>query len=415
MRLRNRVWKIGLLAGWMWPLLLHAQLKNEDCWTCHSDTTLTKKKGDKEISLFAPAEPFQKSVHGSLDCVTCHADIREVPHSDTLQPVECQTCHSEAFEQYRGSVHGRSIAGGSADAARCADCHGKHDILPVKDPGSRVYPLNLPRTCAQCHGDPELMRRHRIKPENAYQLYMDSIHGQILQRSGLLVAAVCSNCHGSHDIRSREEPTSRVNPTNLPDTCGACHAAIAPQFKASVHGALLQVRRGVPSCNDCHTAHSISQATEPGYQLGVIRECGQCHQEYLRSYRDTYHGKVTALGYTTVAKCFNCHTAHQILPASDPRSSVHLSNLVRTCGECHSQANARFVQYYPHPRRTGPKPHPVLRYTYLFMEGLLYSVLTFFGLHTVLWFQRSIRERRAAGTRDEAASEPGSGEDRGTS
>jgi nitrate/TMAO reductase-like tetraheme cytochrome c subunit len=59
-----------------------------------------------------------------------------------------------------------------------------------------------------------------------YQLYMDSIHGRALTRSGLLVAANCSDCHGAHEIKPRAEPTSRVFRANVPKTCGACHAGI---------------------------------------------------------------------------------------------------------------------------------------------------------------------------------------------
>ncbi len=35
------------------------------------------------------------SVHGSLHCVSCHADLegKELPHGEELAPVDCGTCH----------------------------------------------------------------------------------------------------------------------------------------------------------------------------------------------------------------------------------------------------------------------------------------------------------------------------------
>jgi len=35
--------------------------------------------------------------------------------------------------------------------ANCASCHGTHNIQPSSDPRSTVNPMNLSRTCGQCH------------------------------------------------------------------------------------------------------------------------------------------------------------------------------------------------------------------------------------------------------------------------
>jgi cytochrome b subunit of formate dehydrogenase len=40
---------------------------------------------------------------------------------------------------------------GSMTAANCASCHGKHDILPSRDPRSSIHPDNLQKTCSVCH------------------------------------------------------------------------------------------------------------------------------------------------------------------------------------------------------------------------------------------------------------------------
>ena len=58
-----------------------------------------------------------------------------------------------------------------------------------------------------------------------------------------------------------------------------------------------------------------------GFELGIISTCGKCHEDVTRTYFDTYHGKVSRLGYTKTAKCYDCHGAHDILPVDNPRSA----------------------------------------------------------------------------------------------
>jgi len=43
------------------------------------------------------------------------------------------------------------------------------------------------------------------------------------------------------------------------------------------------------------------------------------------------------------ANCASCHGVHNILPSSDPRSSVNAANLAKTCGVCHAGAGSRFT------------------------------------------------------------------------
>jgi hypothetical protein len=43
-------------------------------------------------------------------------------------------------------------------------------------------------------------------------------------------SAVCTDCHGFHDIRSTDDPASKVNPDNLLDTCQQCHPTAGPNW-----------------------------------------------------------------------------------------------------------------------------------------------------------------------------------------
>ena len=71
-------------------------------------------------------------------------------------------------------------------------------------------------------------------------------------------------------------------------------------------------------------------------KLEVIKECGTCHEHSLETYRDTFHGQVTSLGYANVATCDACHGAHQVLPASNPASKGSKENRLKTCQACHA-------------------------------------------------------------------------------
>ncbi len=368
-------------------------VSNEICLSCHSAPGLEKLRQGKKVSLTVDPEHFSKSAHGPLPCTSCHSDITQVPHAPDLKRVDCAQCHAKEAEIYADSVHGRATRNGDGDAARCSDCHGKHDIVSPKNPQSKVYPLQLPYTCGSCHGNPALAKKHNIPVANAYKLYMDSIHGQALEKSGLLVAANCSSCHGSHDIRPKLDPKSKVNRANLPATCGTCHGGILDDYFTGVHGrAVKEGNAAAPVCIDCHTAHEIRRVETAGWKLDIIKECGTCHSESLRTYRDTFHGQVTALGFVRVARCSDCHGSHKILPARDPQSSIAPARLVSTCQKCHAQANATFAQFSPHADYADKQRNPGLYYAAIFMKALLAGVFIFFGLHTCLWLVRSIIE-----------------------
>ncbi|HEY4485642.1 MAG TPA: hypothetical protein VI702_04880, partial [Nitrospiria bacterium] len=324
----------------------------------------------------------------------CHKGV-SAPHDFPLRPMaegeDCANCHRTAVEKYRSSIHGQSRQNGAADAAGCSSCHGpSHTIKPARDPASPTYPLNLPRTCAQCHANPKIAEKYGLSEENIYQLYMDSIHGRAVTKGGLLVAANCTSCHGAHEIRSSRDAASPTHRANVPETCGSCHAGILKAWRSGIHGERFAAGlSSAPVCSDCHASHQIRPVDSEAWKLDTVKECGNCHVESQRTFRDTFHGQVTRLGFTRVARCADCHGAHDIRPARDPASAVHSSNLMDTCKKCHPKATAGFVQYDPHADTHDRKRNPVLYFTAVFMTLLLLGVFSFFGLHTLLWAVRS--------------------------
>ena len=365
------------------------------CLTCHGKPGLNSKSVDPARKLVLDSAALKKSVHGDLDCTDCHTQLGDAdankPHAKKLGPPNCVECHEDADKAYKGSVHGRAQAGGKKDMAMCADCHGAHDIVKVKDRRSRVYKLNLPFTCAKCHQNAKLGRKHNMVHPDAAKHYMESIHGRGLLKDGLIVSPSCTDCHGSHDIQRHSHPRSPIHHLKVPHTCGKCHVGIQEVYDKSVHGKMLAKKQGrAPVCVDCHSAHDIAKPTNGVFKLKSDETCGKCHKDRLKRYRETYHGRAIALGQGKVAACYDCHGHHDVLPASDPASRLSPKNLLNTCRRCHEDAGPNFTGYMTHADHSDKEKFPRLYWTYVVMTLLLLGVFAFFGLHTILWFVRSV-------------------------
>jgi len=370
---------------------------NETCFMCHADKD-AKSGAGRPIAV--DADKFKASVHGgiSLKCTDCHSDAsaQKLPHADKLKPVNCAACHDKAVAAYAGTVHGLARKGGNAVAAKCTDCHGTHDILRSKEPGSRTNHANIEATCSTCHGSDTIVSQGNLPGGNVGTKFHDSIHGKALKGAAQGSAPTCNNCHGSHDIRAKGEAASHTSRANIPATCGSCHKSESAAYLAGQHGKLRQDgNMAAPGCTDCHSAHGIQQHESAKFQVDVIKECGTCHADYLATYRDTFHGQVTALGYARMATCASCHGAHAVLPASNPASKVSPQNRLKTCQQCHAGASANFASFDPHANRHEKARNPFYYYAALFMELLLFGVFSFFGIHTLFWFYRELREKFA--------------------
>ncbi len=383
----------GVLAGSLLVTNAGRLQAQTDCLGCHDNAEMQDASGH---SVAVDGKTFNKSIHGTMKCNDCHQNIKEYPHPAQVAKVDCKGCHADEAQGLAGSVH--------ADSKEhpCTSCHGSaHSIFPKADSRSAVYPLNIPNTCGKCHSNQGMAQKHGLA--SVYPKYMDSIHGFALSKEGLLVAANCQSCHGSHHILSRKDPASPTNRVNIPKTCGSCHAKINDDYMGGSHGK--QMAAGnvkAPVCTDCHTAHEILHPTESAFRMQSTPICGSCHKDKLSTYRDTFHSQLGSLGgYVETARCWDCHGAHEILPASDPKSPVNKANLIKTCGACHAGANASFVQYQPHANAHDRKLNPALYYVRTFMNVLLASVLTFFMIHTLLWLIRArynqIKEKKTVG------------------
>ncbi len=357
----------GLSAQTSDAFFRSATTKPDNCLTCHQG--IGETAGAKYI-----ADVHYKK---GISCAGCHggdptADDQDkgmsaekgflgVPKGDGISKT-CQRCHSDAaamkgtfgssiavnqMEELGASIHGKMSVSGKEKMVQCVTCHGVHDIRSVSDPRSPVSHLNVNATCGKCHSSAVFMRAYNpALPIDQAEKYKTSVHGMKLAKGDAKVA-VCSSCHGSHDILKAVDAKSHVNALNLPATCGACHADAAymkgydistdqlADFSSSVHGKALLEKHdlGAPSCNDCHGNHG---AAPPDVE-SISKVCGTCHAMNASLFAESPHKNAfDALG---LPECETCHGNHAIVNATDALLGVSDGAV---CSRCHSESdNAR--------------------------------------------------------------------------
>jgi hypothetical protein len=371
-------------------------MADADCLRCHSREQLKSHDGRP---LFVKAAELAGSRHAKVACSQCHSEVnasRVRPCETITQKVDCSRCHEEVGQQFQRSKHGQLLAQNDPNAPVCKECHGTHGVLGKRNWQSATFPTNVPTLCARCHREGKKAAvRYTGQQHEIITHYTESIHGKGLLKSGLTVTATCTNCHTAHRELPKSDPESTVNPKNVPATCGQCHHGIEGQFIQSVHSPLkTKTDKELPVCSDCHSAHSIRRADQDQFKLDIMSKCGRCHGEIAKTYFDTYHGKVSQLGYTKTAKCYDCHGAHDILKVDDPGSRLSRANVVATCQKCHPGASRRFAGYLTHATHHDPKKYPFLFWAFWGMTSLLVGTFIVGGVHTMLWLPRAFQMRR---------------------
>ena len=382
-------------------------MADADCMRCHNNEKLKSADGR---AMFVKVQEVAGSRHAKIACSQCHSEVNasRVRACETItKKVDCSKCHEEVGQQYQQSKHGQLFAANDPNAPTCRECHGTHKILGKHDPVSVTFPTNVPELCGRCHREGmKAALRYTGTQHQIITNYSESIHGKGLLKSGLTVTATCTSCHTSHRELPKSDPNSSVNPKNVPKTCGACHHGIEEQFESSVHSVnVTKTDKPLPVCSDCHTAHTIRRADLDQFKLDIMDRCGKCHSEIAKTYFETYHGKVSRLGYTKTAKCYDCHGSHDILRVTDPNSRLSRQHVVQTCQKCHSGATRRFAGYLTHATHHDPKKYPFLFWTFWGMTTLLVSTFIIGGAHTLLWLPKAVQMRRELNAERNAAAQ----------
>lgn len=403
-----------------------AQVANRRCVDCHAQPkleTLSPRELRTMVAptpaplptqprpgLVVPPDALDGSVHAGLACVDCHRDAAgSLPHAAELATPDCNSaCHTGQSSDYLQGTHAAAAAKDPASAPSCVTCHGGHDVVKATDRRSKTHSLNVAKLCGDCHqthagpnGAPANGKGGGLDRVNSY---LDSVHGRAITQSGLNVAASCADCHGAHKVLPSAEASSPTNRGNVAATCGTCHEGLQAVFAESVHG--LAAGKGnskAPVCSDCHTSHAITRTSTPDFVLDIVNECGTCHDQVgpgstrrtslYETYRRSYHGQVNSLGSARAARCSDCHGAHDVRRIEDPQSPLRAEARVATCRKCHAGANASFALFEAHADHRDAKRYPLLHAIWWYFIVVMSLAFGFFGLHSVLWFVRSIIER----------------------
>ena len=330
------------------------QLPSALCLGCHGNKGFGAPGPDGQMRVLDVAkEKFESSVHGKRQCVECHKDITEIPHQKGVaHKVSCVQCHEALWEE--------------AKKENKTQEHARLGVVVEQ-----------------------------------IQHYMKSIHARPSREDQSRTNATCYNCHDAHYIYPAGSEGRTEWRKTVPNACGKCHAKEREQYATSVHGKEV-LENGNPYaaiCSDCHTTHDVDDPAKASTRVAITRNCGNCHTESLKSYVETYHGQVNTLGYAHTAKCFDCHGSHTIQRVDDPKSKVHPNNRLQTCQTCHKDATKGFASFEPHGTTHDFNRYPLIWVASKFMLQLLLGTFAFFWTHTALWFYREYKDRQARKTR----------------
>jgi len=327
-------------------------VSNDQCLACHAAPDFTTELPSGEtLYLTVDPETYAHSVHGSQGyaCIQCHTDIDGFPHD----PITAANRREFVFQRYLGS-------------------------------------------CVECHLD-------------KYDSALDSVHQKALA-AGQTEAAICTDCHGAHDVGPADEPLRGGS-----QMCELCHSEIYDFYAESVHGSALidQGNPDVPACIDCHGVHNVQGPSSlDNFHLLSPDLCANCHNDpalmdkyglnadVYDSYISDFHGttvllfeQVTPDQETNKPVCVDCHGVHDILSHDNPDSTVIRDNLLVTCQRCHPDATLDFPESWLGHYRPDTEKAPMVYLVDLFYKILIPAVLGFMVVFNITDIGRNIANR----------------------
>jgi len=280
------------------------------------------------LLIFPSEATAKKRNKASNTCIICHTQLGKKT--------------AEWVEKWRSSIHGESDV-------TCSGCHGgdptSFNRPKSKDSGFVGAPSRneLPEFCARCHSNPSWMRQFN-KRTDQLSLYKTSVHGKALFEDGDENVAICTDCHGRHDIKKPSDFESNAHHEKIAETCAICHANDELMksyglrsdqlklYKQSYHGLILYNEIPdknpsiVPSCPECHGIHGAT----PAGVSEVANVCGNCHSSTMEYFTRSKH--YDALKSKGRPRCIDCHAYHDIL---FPTFALYDGTDMYHCGYCH--------------------------------------------------------------------------------
>ena len=214
-------------------------LANDTCLGCHGNEGFAAPdESGKTRPLHVIRDKFGRSVHGNRSCVECHTDITEIPHKKGVtHTVNCVTCHDSLW-----------------NAAMAENKTRENARLGVV-----VQQIDH---------------------------YLKSIHARTNRDDQSRTNATCYDCHDAHYIYGKDSDERAAWRLSVPDVCGTCHAKERAQYATSVHGMAVLNHKNPDAaiCSDCHTTHDVADPTKDAAKLVITKNCGGCHAENLKTY-----------------------------------------------------------------------------------------------------------------------------------
>ena len=196
--------------------------------------------------------------------------------------------------------------------------------------------------CLVCHGEDKTPGDGTGRPERLPLRQAERVQGA--RPTTRSPASPATRASIPRRCRTRT-PMTRVD-------CGSCHAAMQAQHAKSLHGQAIARRRPAGAAlHDCHGKHDILPVQGPalaGVAAARSRSCaasatseGGAGPAAARHPRRTTSSRTTPRastargcckkGLIVAPNCASCHTAHSILPHTDPASSIARRNIAKTC------------------------------------------------------------------------------------
>ena len=257
---------------------------------------------------------------------------------------ECLSCHSmEGFQSPSGEnlyVDAKLFQKSVHSFLNCTDCHADATKTP--------HPSQLAKVnCGACHDEEQKKFAISI---HAGKIIHDPSDGGTAKKE-----FACADCHTAHAILASTDVASPTHHTNIPNLCGKCHQNLkfvieSPMadtskpfyaYRESIHGKSVAAgSEKAAVCSDCHNAHDILPPTNPKstiFKTNTPETCKKCHENIYSEYIDSVHGKAVKRGVFNAPVCVDCHGIHSIKSPVDPTSSVAAQVISRsTCGQCHA-------------------------------------------------------------------------------
>lgn len=211
--------------------------------------------------------PHPKPLPRSVGCIECHKKNFEAQKDQADPKYKRLGEVVKQMEGYLHSVHAQPLKTDiSKINATCYDCHEAHNIGSVGSMQRAEHRMKNHEVCGRCHEKQKLE-------------YMASMHGRAVIEKKDTKSAVCSDCHSTHNISSAKGDPMKLEITK---NCGNCHEKARETYFASYHG---QVNRlgytNTAKCYDCHGAHNIKNVNDPTSTIHVnnrLKTCNTCHK-----------------------------------------------------------------------------------------------------------------------------------------